>query len=61
MPMISTLLPLFCINFIWLQQVFPTYSIQWIVAYPVDNAIPRYPSFEQLGPDVFLSSPAYLP
>ena len=37
--MINTLLPLLCINFIWLQQVFPTYSTHWIVAYPVDNAI----------------------
>ena len=37
--MINTLLPLLCINFIWLQQVFPAYSTPWIAAYPVGNAI----------------------
>ena len=45
-PMIHMLLPLFCINFIRLQRVFPTYFIYWIAAYPVDNG---YLPFEQLG------------
>ena len=33
------LLPLFRIRFIWLYQVFPTYFIYWIAAYPVANII----------------------
>ena len=37
--MINTPLRSFCIIFIWLQQVFSTYFIHWMVAYPVDNAI----------------------
>ena len=38
-PMIHILLPSFCIRFIWLYRVFPTYFIHWIAAYPEINAI----------------------
>ena len=38
-PMIHILLPLFCIDFVWLQPVFPTYFIYWIATYQVKNAI----------------------
>ena len=32
------ILPSYCIRFIWLNQVFPTYFIYWTAAYPVDSA-----------------------
>ena len=45
--MIHILLPLFFINFIWLQQGFPIYFICWIATYPVYNAIHRLNNWSQ--------------
>ena len=57
--MINPLLPSLCINFVWLQQVFPTYSTHWIVAYSVDNAIQPLNNWGMIGNDRSITGETY--